>query len=166
LYEGAVTLRASVNFRKDLRESKPWGDSRRSRWGRRLWRQEAGSTIWQQKQVDSRSRSGQSCAARQGCPDCQKRHVRDSGVSSSPVDRLPLPFPEPTHQAARFTSKINFYFQPSSALQSLKNENFTPETISNFNFGLASTLVQILILPQSWLLTLLQFLISRVTFIV
>jgi len=40
LYEGAVALRASVNFRKDLRGSKPWGDSRRSRWGRRLWRQD------------------------------------------------------------------------------------------------------------------------------
>jgi len=33
LYEGAVALRASMNFRKDLRGSKPWGDSRRSRWG-------------------------------------------------------------------------------------------------------------------------------------
>jgi len=32
LYEGAVALRASVNFRKDLRRSKSWGDSRRSRW--------------------------------------------------------------------------------------------------------------------------------------
>jgi len=27
LYEGAVALRASVNFRKDLRRPNPWGDS-------------------------------------------------------------------------------------------------------------------------------------------
>jgi len=33
LYEGAVALRASMNFGKDFRGSKPWGDSRRSRWG-------------------------------------------------------------------------------------------------------------------------------------
>jgi len=30
LYEGAVALHASMNFRKCLRGSKPWGDSRRS----------------------------------------------------------------------------------------------------------------------------------------
>jgi len=29
LYEGAVALRASMNYRKDLRGFKPWGDSRR-----------------------------------------------------------------------------------------------------------------------------------------
>jgi len=49
LYEAAVALCASMIFWKGLGKSKPWGDSQRSRWGRRLWRQEAESITSQKK---------------------------------------------------------------------------------------------------------------------
>jgi len=40
-----LALSMSMHFWKGLGWCKPWSDSRRSRWGRRLWRKEARSII-------------------------------------------------------------------------------------------------------------------------
>jgi len=70
-------------------------------------------------QANSRSMSRQGCSAQQGCLDCQQVTVHDPDVSSSQVDRLPLPSPMPAYMpaSASFTAKIIFYFQSSAMLQ-------------------------------------------------